>query len=174
MRNICLMPDCSEVVDWLGRCHRHARYFVKHGKDIYGPVLRTPEDRFYARVGQGMAGCWLWRGAVAAGGRYGRFGGMPAHAWAYTHLVGPIPEGLELDHLCRVTLCVNPHHLEPVTHAENVQRWGATVTHCKHGHTYTAENTYVLPASGGRVCRTCARATGAERQRRHRAKKRAA
>lgn len=85
-----------------------------------------------------------------------------AHVVAYEQEFGPIPEGLELDHLCRVRNCVNPHHLEPVTHQENCRRgnagkYNATKTECANGHPYDEENTY-RPPSGGRVCRECVRA----------------
>lgn len=69
-------------------------------------------------------GCWVWQRSTSRGYGYVTRGGrcVPAHRWYYEHLVGPIPEGLELDHLCRNPPCVNPDHLEPVTHAENMRR----------------------------------------------------
>jgi hypothetical protein len=114
------------------------------------------EDRGYETP------CWIWQGAKDWDG-YGllKRGGVSggAHRWYYTKLVGPIPEGLTLDHLCYVRDCVNPAHLEPKSHAENV-RLGRHVntakTHCKHGHEFTPENTYMN--SGHRVCRACRRA----------------
>lgn len=79
-----------------------------------------------------------------------------AHRVAYELLVGPIPEGLELDHKCRVRCCWNPAHLEPVTHLENMSRGKhAKATHCKHGHKYNDENTYRF--RGSRHCRQCHR-----------------
>lgn len=84
-------------------------------------------DRFLSRV-EKTEGCWLWTGASTArqNGRYGqlRWDGRTrnAHKVSYELFVGPVPEGLELDHLCRVTLCVRPDHLEPVTHRENMWR----------------------------------------------------
>lgn len=80
-----------------------------------------------------------------------------AHRWSYEFHVGPIPEGLDLDHLCRNRGCVNPDHLEPVTREENIRRAFATVTHCPSGHPYSDENTYVRPGTVHRKCRACAR-----------------
>lgn len=110
-------------------------------------------------------GCWLWTRGLSPHG-YGegceRGGASRAHRMAYRGFVGPIPEGLELDHVCRVRRCVNPEHLEPVTHQENMRR-GETIaaanalkTHCRQGHPYDAANTHVLP-DGSRTCRTCHR-----------------
>lgn len=81
-----------------------------------------------------------------------------AHRASYEFIVGPIPDGLVIDHLCRNTSCVHPGHLEPVTHAENIRRGlaGGLKTQCKHGHDYTPENTYVDP-KGWRRCRQCHR-----------------
>lgn len=98
-------------------------------------------------------GCWLWLGTLDNKG-YGRIGrGSLAHRVAYELVVGPIPEGLELDHLCRTPACCNPAHLDPVTHAENMRRgaWGRR-SQCKNGHPFAGPN-----ATGGRrVCRQCA------------------
>lgn len=96
---------------------------------------------------------------------YGQFAARgrkpePAHRMAWDLLVGEIPSGLELDHLCRVTYCVNPDHLEPVTHRENMLRSHTLIaerarqTECKYGHPFTPENTYRDP-KGRRDCRTC-------------------
>ena len=99
---------------------------------LYGS---TAEERFWAKVDK-TDSCWLWTAATTHG--YGCFDAKPfgtalAHRIAYLLLVGPIPEGLHLDHLCRVTKCVNPAHLEPVTGAENSRRAHAARTHCKSG-----------------------------------------
>lgn len=93
-----------------------------------------------------------------------------AHRIAYELYVGPIPQGQEIDHLCRVRNCINPAHLEAVTHAENIarrpstrgiprpdakSRWEATPGYCVNGHEWTAENTYTRPDGRGRMCRAC-------------------
>jgi len=73
---------------------------------------------------------------------------VKAHRWAYETCVGSINDGLQIDHLCRVRECVNPDHLQPVTHAENMRR--ARRTHCRRGHELTPENVYWV-----RACKAC-------------------
>jgi hypothetical protein len=96
-----------------------------------------------------------------------------AHRFAYEFLVGPIPGGLTLDHLCRNRACVNPAHLEPVTHRVNILRGvglaanNARKTHCRHGHLLAGDNVR-LTATGERVCRTCRRAYSVEFYRKNR------
>lgn len=123
---------------------------------------------FLARVRDGDTAydgtlCMEWQ--AGRRGRYAEFadgtpGGVSAHRWAYEHFVGPIADGLVLDHLCRNTSCVNPRHLEPVTQQENVLRGSAPAainaakSHCVNGHEFTAENTYLRP-NGWRICRIC-------------------
>jgi len=117
--------------------------------------------RFWDKVQpEPMSGCWLWTAAHYPNG-YGtiRIDGTPgrmvsAHRLAYEMLVGPISNGLEIDHRCRQRCCVNPAHMEPVTHAENVRRQGAAISHCKRGHEFTPENTQ--RHHGRRQCRACA------------------
>lgn len=99
--------------------------------------------------------CWEWMGTVSMG--YGIFRGKKAYRMSYETFVGEIPNGLVIDHLCENRSCVNPYHLEPVTRGENTRRASHKRIRevCPRGHAYDAENTYILPKSGGRVCRTC-------------------
>ena len=117
------------------------------------------------------SGCWLWIGAIGSTG-YGNFKNgnrtVKAHRFSYELAKGKIPDGLHLDHLCRVSCCVNPNHLEPVTPKENIRRgigvgkvigeiWkleNLSKTHCPHGHPYYGKNLYLTPA-GKRQCRKC-------------------
>lgn len=119
--------------------------------------------KWAARVAP-VESCWIWNGRTDKDG-YGLLWAnghhRRAHRLAYEHFVGPIPEGLVMDHLCRVPACVNPSHLEPVTVRENNLRGysfagnQARQTHCIHGHEFTEENTLV--GSGQRSCRECSR-----------------
>lgn len=144
-------------------------------KHIIRSVLGEPYySRFWARV-QKTDGCWLWRKGLSAAG-YGRFqvGGKQAHVQMYTHIlsyqmfVGKIPDGLQIDHLCRVRHCVNPEHLEAVTHKENILRGmspmarQARQTHCLRGHSLVGG--YVSP-TGHRLCLTCSKLRQQRRRR---------
>lgn len=118
------------------------------------------------------SGCWLWAGSTNNPG-YGhfRYGGKLrlAHRVSYEALIGPIPDGLVLDHLCRVPCCVNPLHLEPVTQKVNCERGMASYaaskrhsskTHCKNGHPLSVENVRIWIRFGkysSRVCKACGR-----------------
>ena len=123
--------------------------------------MRSELERFVSKLS--FDGCWLWTGAVSRDG-YGQFAvnrrPVLAHRWAYQFWNGPIPTKHEIDHLCRNPQCVNPSHLEAVTHRENVLRGarGRLVTHCPKGHVYDEKNTYV-DTRGLRNCRTCGRAS---------------
>lgn len=107
--------------------------------------------------------CWIWTGAHSANG-YGRIWDgtrvVAAHRLVYENLVGPIPDGLEMDHLCRVPACVNPDHLEPVTAKENNRRGAGHPNgrklRCIHGHLLSGENIRITP-QGYRDCLTCQR-----------------
>lgn len=106
--------------------------------------------------------CWLWQRAKLAGRQYGWVWANKrynlAHKFLYELFIGKVPRGLELDHLCREQRCVNPSHLEPVTHRVNMSRgtFGSR-TKCKHGHTLKDCLVYKHPNGWMRQCRTCVR-----------------
>ena len=147
-------------------------------------------ELFWAKVDKAQigTGCWFWTGSTTAGyglfttgSRVAGYTKHGAHRFAYELVVGPIPQGLHLDHLCRNTHCVNPAHLEPVTPGENVRRGMSggnrrDKTHCVHGHEFTPENTIMRTSNGVRpgyqlrACRQCYQAF----RRTYRARKRAA
>lgn len=128
-------------------------------------------DRFWEKaIPEPMTGCWLWTAGLSDG--YARFQDgwkrYKAHRYSYVMLVGPVADGLDMDHKCRTTCCVNPAHLEPVTHRVNVQRGAAgdrqkAKTHCPKGHEYAGENLYVHGTN--RQCRACGRARMSRKRR---------
>ena len=145
-----------------------------------GMVRRPAIRRFREKVRPAENGCIEWVGGLNGVG-YGQFyrgrtdlgetGKTYAHRWSYEYFIGPIPEGMHLDHLCRNRRCVNPEHLEPVTCRENLLRGtGASArhaikTHCPAGHPYDGENLYVHPVKGQRICRACGRIRAQEKRR---------
>ena len=127
-------------------------------------MVGTSEERFWTQVNRADSnGCWGWLGGKNRWG-YGRISAngkrLMVHRFAYELLVGPIPEGLTIDHLCRNRACVNPAHLEAVDIRTNLLRgngWSglqSRKTHCPQGHPYDAQNTYYEP-NKHRRCRTC-------------------
>lgn len=131
-----------------------------------GPKARPAIDRFTEKTKPASNGCIVW----TASGNGAGYGAMYiakgkrvlAHRWAYEHYVGPIPDGLHLDHLCRNTLCVNPDHLEAVPHKVNTLRGiaptavNAAKTHCLKAHPLSGPNLYIT-RQGKRHCRECHR-----------------
>lgn len=157
----CKMPDCERKHKAWGFCNTHYERLRKHGSPTAMDPRRGPvAARFWPKVKK-TESCWIWTAYLNAQG-YGQLavsrGNLQlAHRVAYELIVGAIPDGLVLDHLCRVRNCVNPGHLEPVTQAENMRRGMiATKTHCKWGHLLSGENLYRAP-NGNRRCRQCAR-----------------
>lgn len=139
-----------------------------------GVSLLSDEDRFmyYAQITE--KGCWIWHGYISPTG-YGYFNvkdsknrfkwrGVLAHRWSYLHFIGPIPDGMEIDHLCRVRFCVNPDHLDLVTRLENSRRTEQFMKdYCVNGHLRSEENTY-QKSNGTRRCRICNTAAQRRRQ----------
>jgi hypothetical protein len=154
-------------------------YYMGHVK-----MTGTSEEVFRASIFKSTStGCWIWRRALTEYG-YAAFTvydedgrSTTGHRYAYELLVGPSPEGLELDHTCRIRPCCNPAHLEPVTQRVNTLRGvgfsaqNARKEKCPQGHPYDSENTYVS-SDGYRQCAVCRRETSgrtsAERQRAYR------
>jgi len=144
-------------------------------------VLTDVQQKIASRVVAGEGGCWIWTGKQQSQSRggYGRIRHdgrtLAAHRVSYEAFIEPIPTGLQIDHLCRNTRCVNPYHLEPVTARENTLRGDtlpamrAAVTHCPRGHAYDEENTYVW--RGMRFCKECKRAEIRTRRKRVRAER---
>jgi HNH endonuclease len=132
-------------------------------RDCYEQGRRRPlEDRFWEKVEKNKTDCWEWTAAKLKGYGWFNIGGksVSAHRLSYEMLVGDIPEGLQLDHLCRNRGCVNPDHLEPVTPRVNTLRGEALsakrsrMTHCIRGHEFTEENTWVSKKNQRR-CKKC-------------------
>lgn len=156
---------CGELIGY--------RAVWKNAGHMKRTQVSSPRSRFAALVEKGDS-CWLWKGAINNKGYGylslkqidGRWVKTLAHRFAFKLEHGAIPPGKELDHLCRNPACVRPDHLEAVSHKENILR-GLTgsinrarqlaLTHCRNGHEFTAENTYIWPARGTRQCRTCQR-----------------
>lgn len=180
-KRTCEMPDCNRAHYGHGLCGMHYQQARKSGRIVIAEPL-TDVERFMTKVSIADNGCWIWNKVVTPNG-YGQFrlgkGMMLAHRAAYQLFIGPIPDGLEIDHLCHSndlscsggTSCphrlhVNPFHcLEPVTRKQNIQRgrqgwYKMALTHCPHGHPYDDVNT-ILDRSGHRHCRTCTKDRGA-------------
>ena len=172
MTDICLVPDCSKPSRARALCVAHYHRLRRYGDPLGSGAPRFPdlETRIWSRIDKDgpvpahrpeLGPCWIWTGQVNNKG-YGlvcaRGRKRAVHVVVYELTIGPVPDGLELDHVCRNTLCCRPgDHTEPVTHAENQRRMGEALTHCRRaGHAYTPENTYRSPR-GERRCRTCAR-----------------
>lgn len=137
------------------------------GRAIRHCGVCSPVDAVWDQLRLGPGDCWIWSGRTTDG--YGTSSKYLVHRLTYEALICDIPEGLDLDHLCLVTRCANPWHLEPVTRSENSRRKWAIYTHCKQGHEFTSENTYVDPR-GHRNCRACTN----ESQRRYNMRRKAA
>ena len=161
----CPAPGCPRGIQVAGYCDKHYRRMKNHGSLDLPPKPTEPE-RFWAKVDK-SGDCWEWTGHVRKDGS-GQFRRgdhvVNAHRVSYELTHGPIPDALEIDHLCRNRSCVNPSpkHLEAVPKPVNILRGigegakHARKTHCTHGHPLSGDNIYPnsLPE---RRCITCAR-----------------
>ena len=132
---------------------------------VFQPITRFLEK---VRVSETLfyngSPCWEWIGCKSSSTGYGQFktdgrrGSKRSspHRFAHEYFIGPIPDGYEADHLCKVRHCCNPLHLEAVSVQENRRRRNEDQTHCKNGHELSGDNLYVMP-NGNRSCRTCRR-----------------
>lgn len=156
----CSIEDCTDPIQARGWCDKHYQRWIDHGDAAYEPI--TAEQRFWAQV-DASGDCWIWTGSRTDNG-YGQmmvnYQQCLAHRLAYEFLVGAIPEGLTIDHLCRNRPCVNPDHLDPVPQRVNTMRSpialatiNARKTHCKRGHPLSGDNLY--RRNGRRHCRQC-------------------
>lgn len=131
----CSIDDCGKPIKARGWCQMHYYRWRQHGDPLTTRRIRGDHGaRFWSKVNKDgplptwapfLGPCWLWTSRQDRDG-YGRFAvegkDFRAHRFAYKDLVGPIPDGLTIDHLCRVPGCVNPAHMEPVTAGENKRR----------------------------------------------------
>ena len=169
----CSVEGCQRGYRARGFCSSHYNKGLRDGTLEIVQHQRPDDERFWSFV-DAEADCWVWTGSRHPTG-YGQFaakgGTKRSHRFAWELLVGEIPHAMTLDHICRNKPCVNPDHMEVVTAQENNLRSGsfsalnARKTHCRHGHEFTPENTYVQYNKGkpGRRCRTCQLAYMAKR-----------
>jgi len=158
---VCSVEDCNKPAKIFGWCQMHYHRWYNYG-DLESRVRSIEERLLNKMIPEPNSGCWLWTGATNKDG-YGSidFNGKNRKAYrvAYELLKGPIPQGLTIDHLCRVPSCINPAHLEPTTIRENILRGNgnaainARKTICPKGHPYSPENTYL--SNRKRSCKTC-------------------
>lgn len=182
---ICSVSGCERFAKTRTWCATHYSRWLRTGTPEDGERSLPLAERFWVKVqfdgpipvyAPHLGPCWLWRRGKSNG--YGVFNpsgqSVGAHVWSYQFCGGVIPEGFELDHLCRVPACVRVDHLEAVPPRINVLRGigptavNAQATHCPAGHPLDAANTYVIPKTGSRDCRLCA----ADRLRDYRARSR--
>lgn len=179
MSIFCSAPGCDRQARSRSFCMRHYQQKMNSGE------LRklTARDRFEAKVNRNgpvpgyradLGPCWIWGGGTLSDSGYGRLerktGSVLVHRFTYETFIGPVPDDLELDHLCRVRKCCNPAHLEPVTHrvnslrGETIPARNAAKTHCPQAHRYDPTNTNDYTRTGQRYCKACIRERGRKRR----------
>jgi hypothetical protein len=164
----CSIEGCDKPASSRGWCKKHYTRWERHGDPLalsWGPPL----ERILRQIVIEPEGCWIFTGHTNKPGIHGygvlahEGGRVLVHRFMYEQYVGPIPEGLEIDHLCRRKRCCCPDHLEPVSHAENVRRAVGIRTECERGHPWTTEN--VSNDGRCRLCRNAAKRRYVERKR---------
>lgn len=169
----CSVIGCPSSVLARGWCNKHYKRWRQHGDPLAGHLRLPFPESLTERMEEQVTGCIYFMGGTSDGygsiWRNGRV--VRAHVAAYELFIGPIPAGHEVDHLCHNAdpgcdtwascphrRCVNPDHLEAVTHSVNVRRGhGVNKDFCLRGHPYDEANTYVRPKTGQRFCRACQR-----------------
>lgn len=174
---VCSVPDCGKLVNARGWCSNHYQKWRAYGDPLGSAIGPTFAERVWRNTIRTETGCWEWianrnpggYGIMHVGSRSTGRGMRFAHRVVYEMFVEPIPEGLEIDHLCRNRACCNPAHLEPVTNRENQRRAPNSPmnrTHCPSGHPYDEANTYWY--DGRRYCKACNREQVKKRNERRR------
>jgi hypothetical protein len=169
LSKICKADGCDRLpVSKIGYCSMHYYRWKQWGDPSTVKIIKDDRTRLWSHINKNSglfaiingitSECWLWTGLLSDQG-YGlhSVSGVrrKAHRWIYERINGPIPKGLEPDHLCHHRSCVRPDHMEPVTHAENCRRAiRPVVMFCPKGHLYSDENTFHR-SDGRRECRTC-------------------
>lgn len=180
--SICTALDCDRRVLIIkrGLCGKHYQRWRTHGDPEVTSIEWNPDVRLARDLEKRPDGCWIFHGNDSNHSGHQRWfvDGKRhlVHRWMYERMVGPIPDGLVLDHLCRNPPCCNPAHLEPVTERENTLRGmnpharNARKTHCMRGHAFDEKNT-AITKQGYRQCRACRNDASKRQQRAARARR---
>lgn len=175
MKPPCSVADCPTPARARGMCSSHWNKWRRYGSPTNAPVhdrIAEARERAEQKIRKGT-GCWEWTGTLDGYG-YGVITvegqRTKAHRFMYQQTIGPIPAGLVIDHLCCNTACVNPAHMEPVTHLENTRRGssrhGERQTACRaKGHDWSNPNNIRTRKNGNRYCAECDRAASRARRR---------
>jgi hypothetical protein len=190
-RTYCEIDECGAPAVGRRMCRKHWQRWRKWGdpRFVDSRWRQTDAERFWSYVDR-SGECWVWTGGKKNGygnfsvTRDGRDRMVQAHRFAYELEIGPIPDGMTLDHLCHTAVadecrsgvdcphrrCVRPSHLDPMPLADNIRAGGhGARMSCKRGHEFTPENTGITNRGKGRFCRTCKRADQARMRERRRA-----